>query len=178
LTLADLSERLAQQLDALPENDAVRDVFDYLAGAVFSLQNCAALPFLNRKSKQFAISKKTLSQYLSEMPEGKSPNRYWVCGYYVNSAMVRIAACYDRIPKMISKKKNGKAHELMQSIWADPSRYANWKAVYEEVNKLKHEAAGLASGRGVSRDEVMSALNEIVLLLAEKKEDIVRTYNT
>jgi len=40
----------------LPENDAVTDVFDYLAGAIFSLQNCAALPFLNRKSKQLAIS--------------------------------------------------------------------------------------------------------------------------
>jgi len=178
LTLADLSKRLAQELDDLPEDDAVIDVFDYLAGAIFSLQNSARFPFLNRKSKQLAISKKTLSQYLSQIPEGKSPNRWWVCGYYVNSAMLRIADCYDRIPKMISKKKKGKAHELMQSTWPDASRYANWRAVYEEANKLKHEAAGLALGRRVSRDEVMSALNEIVLLLEAKKQDIISTYRT
>jgi hypothetical protein len=175
LTLKEISNRLAHELDDLPDHPAVVDVFDYLAGAILSLE-LAGRDFLNRRGGQVANYKKMLSGYLSEIPKGRSPNPYWVCGYYVNSAMLRIAACYDRIPKMILKKKKGKAHQLMQAICTDPSSYANWKAVYEEVNKLKHEAEGLASGRHVSKDEVMRALKEIVSLLETKKSSIITAY--
>ena len=175
MTLNEISKRLAQELDDLPDHPAVVDVFDYLAGAIFSLKR-AGPQFLNRRGGQVPNYKKMLSRYLSEIPEGPSPNPYWVCGYYVNSAMLRIAACYDRIPKMILKKKKGKAHQLMQAICNDPSSYANWKAVYEEVNKIKHDAEGLASGRHVSKDEVMRALKEIVSLLETMKSDIITAY--
>jgi hypothetical protein len=178
LTLTELSERLAREFEDLPDHAAVTDVFDYLAGAIFSLKNCEPQPFLNRKGGQVANYKKMLSQYLSEIPEGRSPNRYWVSGYYVDSVMLRIAACYDRIPKLILKKNKGNAHELMRSIWGDASSYANWKAVYEEVNKLKHDPAGLAFGRQVGKDEVMGALNEIVSLLEAKKKVIISVYGT
>jgi len=177
-TLEDLSKRLARELNDLPDHPAVADVFDYLAGAIFSLKHCAALPFLNRKGGQVAGYKKILSRYLSAIPEGRSPNPYWVCGFYFNSAMVRIAACYDRIPKMILKRKKGKAHKLMESVWGDSSSYPKWKAVYKEVNKLKHAAVGLGLGRGVSMGDVMAALLEIVSLLEAKKIDIISAYHT
>lgn len=175
MTLTEISKRLAQGLDDLPDHPAVVDVFDYLAGAIFSVVR-AGPQFLNRRGGQVANYKKMLSRYLSEMPDGPSPNPYWVCGYYVNSAMLRIAACYDRIPKMILKRKKGNAHQLMQAICVDPSSYANWRAVYEEVNKLKHDAEGLASGRHVSKDEVMRALNEIVSLLETTKSAVIAAY--
>jgi hypothetical protein len=178
MTLGELSKRLAQEVNDLPDHDAVTDVFDYLAGAIFCLKKCEALPFWERKSGRLKNYKRKVSEYLSGIPDGVQPNEYWVSGCFVNSAMLRIAACYDRIPKLILKKSKGEAHSLMESLWGkgNESSYANWKAVYVEVNSLKHDASGLASGRKVSRDTVVDALKEIASILEVKKEDIVKAY--
>jgi hypothetical protein len=180
LTLAQTANKLATLLDSLPDHPAVVDIFDYLAGAVFSLEKCHALPFWNRRAGFLLDYKNRISEYLRQMPSGSEPNPYWVSGYFVNSAMLRVAACYDRIPKLILKKKKLKlgetVHSLMESLLDDPSRYANWKAVYTEVNRLKHAKQGLALGRRVSRAEIAKALVEVVSLLEEKLTDLLNGY--
>jgi hypothetical protein len=176
-----LSKRLAQELDALPNHDAITDVFDHLCGAVYSLKKCEQLRFWTRHGQRLTNYKKKVSQYLAEIPQGVSPNEYWISGYFFNSALMRIAACYDRVPKLILKKgtvkKNENLHSLMKSLFGDESRYAKWKAVYEEVNRLKHDAYGLATGRSVAKDDVLAAITEVVSLLQEKRNDIASAYD-
>ena len=158
------------------------DIFDYLAGAVFSLEKCHDLRFWNRQTGFLSGYKNRIAEYLRQIPSGLEPTPYWVSGYFVNSAMIRVAACYDRIPKLILKKKKLKdgetAHSLMKSLLDDPSRYANWNSVYTEVNRLKHDKEGLAPGRQVSKDEITKALVEIVSLLEEKQGDLLSSYVT
>ena len=191
-TLAQLSKQFAQQLDELPDHDAVTDVFDYLAGAIYSLKQCEALRSWNRKGGRLTNYKKKVSQYLSEIPNGKPPNEYWISGYFLNSTMLRIAACYDRIPKLILKrdklKRNESAHTLMNSVLASVAvggvaasfcmNCPSWKAVYKEVNKLKHDRSSFAGGRSVSKDDVKGALEEIASLLEAKKNEIAHAYRT
>jgi len=179
--LASLSKRLAQELDGLPDREAITDVFDYLAGAIYSLKKCEDFKFWSRSGQRLTNYKKKVCQYLAEIPQGKAPNQYWISGYFFNSAMLRIAACYDRVPKLILKKGKLKgkenAHLLMASVFGNGSRYAKWTAVYQEVNSLKHDASGLASGRHVAKDDVMAALTEVVSLLEEKQKDIASAYD-
>jgi hypothetical protein len=54
----------------------------------------------------------------------------------------------------------------------------SWKAVYLEVIRIKHKRSALASGRHVSRDDVMGALVEIESLLKAKRDRIRRNYAT
>ena len=189
-TLAQLSKQLAQQLDDLPDHDAVTDVFDYVAGAIYSLKQCEALRSWNRRGGRLANYNKKVSQYLSEIPDGKTPNPYWVSGYFLNSTMLRIAACYDRIPKLILKrdklKRHETAHTLMNSALASVPvggvaasscmNCPSWKDVYKEVNRLKHDRSAVARGRSVSKDDVTGAIEEIALLLKAKKNEIVQAY--
>jgi hypothetical protein len=179
-TLKDLSQRLARELADLPDHDAVTDVFDCLAGAIFSLKQCADLPFWERKGRRLKGYKTRVSQYSFRILDGESPSQYWVSGYFVNSAMLRIAACCDRIPKMILKKDAGNAHASMEALCGKDNErdYKNWKTVYKEVNKIKHDASALAFGRYASKSQVIAALEEIVSTLEAKKIDIRQAYGS
>jgi hypothetical protein len=174
-SLSELSKRLAQELDSLPDHQGIVDVFDYLAGAVYSLNRPEAQSLWNRKRGRLPSYKKRVSLYLSEIPGGVDPNPLWTGGYFLNSAMLRIAACYDRIPKLSLSRTRGKkgcAHSRMESFLVKGKNCPAWRAVYDEVNNLKHTPEGLASGRNVTKDQVIEALAEIVSALEEKRGEL------
>jgi len=174
-SLRELSTQLAKQLDDLPDDQAIVDVFDYLAGVVYSLKRLEGVPVWNRRGERLPGYKKRVSLYLSRIPEGEEPNAYWTSGYFLNSAMLRVAACYDRIPKLLlspGARKKGNAHSRMESFLGAGTACSNWRNIYCEVNALKHKRQGLAAGRRVTRDQVIEALAEIVSTLEERKSQL------
>jgi hypothetical protein len=170
-SLQDLGDRLAKLLDDLPDNEGIVDVFDFLAGAVYSLKRMDGLSVWGRKNQpRLPNYKAQVSSYLSTIPNGKEPKQVWISGYFLNSALQRIAACYDRIPKLIlssGKCKKGNVEDRMKSFLADPKSVTTWRDVYKEVNALKHDREGIAAGRSVANNEAILALAEIVSTLED-----------
>jgi hypothetical protein len=177
-SLKDISTKLAKQLDVLKDHEGIVDVYDSLAGAIYSLKRLDELLSWNRTGPRLPDYKDRVSLYLLNIADGIEPMSIWVSGYFLNSALQRIAACYDRIPKLLFKgRANEKAHERMQSflgVTEAENKRTKWHAVYVEVNSLKHEEAGLASGRKVTKDDAVEALAEIASAL-EVKINLLKT---
>jgi hypothetical protein len=169
-SLQELSNRLAKLLDDLPNNEGIVDVFDFLLGAIYSLQHLEGVFVWNRRGQHFPNYKIKVSLYLSEY--GENHNQHWINGYFLNSALQRIAGCYDRIPKLLSSSGGEReTHPRMQSflgISDADNQLTKWWAVYKEVNILKHDQQGLATGRSVTKDDAVQALSEIVSALENK----------
>lgn len=140
-----------------------------------SLNHCHS----GRDAGRLSNYRSKLTGYVAAMPEGKQPADYWLSGYFLNSSLQRIAACYDRIPKLFLGIKKGdrrSPHVLMMAIFGDERTYRNWKAVYSEMNPLKHWAVGLSQKRGVGKEEAIQALEEILSLVEAKKPELAKVY--
>jgi hypothetical protein len=179
--LAEIAGRLSQLLGEVPDDEAVIDTLDYLAGALYSLFQLEPLPFWKRSGPRLPNYKSKLTGYVADMAEGKQPGGYWLSGYFLNSSLQRIAGSYNRIPKMflgIKKrdKRDRSAHDLMMAVFGDEKNYPNWKAVYCEMNPLKHWAVGLSAKRGVGKEEAIKALEEMLVLVEAKKPELAKIF--
>jgi hypothetical protein len=177
--LAEIARRLSRLLSEVPDDEAVVDTLDYLAGALYSLFQLEPLPFWERRGPRLPDYRSKLRRYVADMAHGEQPGDYWLSGYFLNSALQRIAGCYDRIPKLflgIEKGDRRPPHELMTAIFGDERNYRNWKALYSEMNPLKHWAVGLSQKRAVGKSEAIRALEEILSLVQAKKPELVKVY--
>jgi hypothetical protein len=177
--IANIAKKLSQLLADLPNKDSIVDTLDYVAGAVFSLSRCDAYPFWDRRGLRLPGYRDKLITYVAGMADAKKPGGYWLSGYYLNSALQRIAGAYDRVPKLIlgiPEKDRRSAHELMETVFRGKSKYQNWKDVYDEMNPLKHWAVGLSERRRVGKEQAAAALEEILALLESKRSQLHSTY--
>lgn len=179
LRLGEISKKLSKLIRDAPDDEAVVDTLDYLAGALYSLFQLEPLPFWKRSGSRLSNYKLKLTGYVADMAEGKQPGDYWLSGYFLNSSLQRIAGCYDRIPKLFLGIREGdkrNAHNLMKAAFGEEKHYQNWKSVYREVNPLKHWAVGLSAKREVGIEEAIKALEEMLALVEVKKPELARMY--
>src|ERR1700732_2736263 len=95
-------------LIALPDHDAVTDILDYTVGALYGLSRAVESGFVDRPAGWHNTYRPHLPQYVERILKDESLNEKWLAGFYFNSAIQRIAACFDRIPKLLGAA--GKNH--------------------------------------------------------------------
>ena len=160
-TLEDLASLI---LPIVRNNADLVPLLDFTAGAIFCLMKAKRLGFKDRPGPLHAKYQASVTQYITEMSEGRFPqNRLWIAGWHFNSALVRIAAAYERAMKSFSGRKNGNRKELLKDF--SPFTHAKLDAVYEEVNSLKHDVNAGEAGRTVSFQEAIDALAELVAFI-------------
>lgn len=160
-------------LIALPDHNAVTDVLDYVVGALYGLSRAVETGFVDRSSNWHSTYRPHLPQYVGRIVKNEKLNEKWLAGFYFNSAIQRIAASFDRIPKLL-----GASGPNARSRMAKVSAQKNiaWDKVYEEVNAFKHDIEGRASGRTVTLEEAVAALGEIVQLLKTNEKKLSSVY--
>ena len=167
------AEYLKALLVTLPNHEAITDVFDYLVGAQYGLMKAVEIGFVDRSGAWHRTYRPHLSQYVDSISTQRSVNNRWLAGFYFNSGIQRIAACFDRIPKLLGAK-GANARDRMKNV--NGGNYAAWDKVYGEINAFKHDVAGKATGRTVSLTEAVQAFEEVVALLRANEAKLVATY--
>ncbi len=82
----------------------------------------------------------------------------WLAGYYLNSAMYRVAALVDRLAKLlhpdVAKPKTRSARAFPEA-----------KDLIDDVDKMKHNVAGILDGRKVTFDEALASAEGVGAVL-------------
>lgn len=175
-----LQQQLKQQAEylkalmiRLPDHDAITDVFDYLVGAQYGLMRAIEIGFVDRPGTWHRAYRPHLPQYVEHIAAQEPVNNFWLAGFYFNSGIQRLAACFDRIPKLMGARGDT-APKRMKNV--NPQKYEKWRKVYEEINAFKHDISGRAKGRLVSMSEAVQAFEEIVALLRRNEATLAATY--
>ena len=172
--LHDFANRLSDLLRNLRDEDAITDTLDYVLGALYGLDRAHELGFRDRTMPHGDNYRPHLANYAIGISRNETLNTFWMAGFYFNSAIQRIAAAFDRIPRMLGVKvvKRESTQDRMKKI-AAPASFANWLNVHKEVNRLKHPSEGLAAGRKVTMDRALAAFEELISLLETKKSELM-----
>jgi hypothetical protein len=165
---------LKKLLMALPDHDAVTDILDYVVGALYGLSRAVEAGFVDRSAGWHSTYRPHLPQYVERILENERLNEKWLAGFHFNSAIQRIAACFDRIPKLLGSTDKY-AHKRMADVSAQKN--IAWEKVYDEVNALKHDIKGRASGRKVKLEEAIDAFTELVQLLKANEKRLASMYS-
>jgi hypothetical protein len=167
------AEYLKALLDTLPNHEGITDVFDYLVGAQYGLMKAIEIGFVDRPGTWHSTYRPHLPHYVESISIQKTVNKRWLAGFYFNSGIQRLAACFDRIPKLLGAK-GPNARKRMENV--NTGNYAAWYKVYGEINAFKHEVAGKATGRTVSLTEAVQAFEEVLALLRANEAKLVAIY--
>jgi hypothetical protein len=172
-----LADRLSPLLEAA-HTDEERAPLDYLLGALHALFRARQLEFVDRSAPLDAaywngpLTRVRYMQAGDIRTDGK-----WLAGFYFNAALARMAAALDRIVTLVElrahgKKRSGKLWERLQILgwgtWHDPDfelttgQRSRAYSTYAEINFLKHDPKGRATGRQVNFADAISAFGEIV----------------
>jgi len=177
---AQLTKRLQQQAEnlkallvSLPDHGAITDVFDYVVGAQYGLMKAIEIGFVDRPGTWHSTYRPHLPQYVEHIATQKPVNNLWLAGFYFNSGIQRLAACFDRIPKLLNAT-GANARERMKSVNA--GNYTAWDRVYDEINAFKHDVAGKAGGRTVGLTDAVQAFEEVLALLKANEPKLAAAY--
>jgi hypothetical protein len=164
-----MGARLQVLLGTLPDDAAITDILDYVIGALYALKRAKSLGFADRSGAHDKTYRPYLKRECTQLVDGNMLHSRWFGGFYFNSAIQRLAANYDRIPKLLGARSD-KARDRMIDVSGSESR--NWYLVYKEVNALKHAPRGKAQGRRVTVEIALSAVEELLDLVEAKAADI------
>jgi hypothetical protein len=164
---------LKSLLMSLPNHEAVTDTFDYVIGALYGLSRAIETGFVDRLGGWHSTYRPHLLQYIDCVLKSEKINERWLAGFYFNSAIQRLAASFDRIPKLLGAS-GANAHARMANV--NPQNCPAWHKVYKEVNVFKHEIAGRASGRQVTVEQAVAAMEELVQLLKANQRKLATMY--
>jgi hypothetical protein len=87
----------------------------------------------------------------------------WMAGFHFNSAMFRVSAVFDRMPKALASSHASAAAQYKAKTGTD---WVNTDAhlIRDEVNKVKHDAEGVFKKREQAMSALMKALDELLHL--------------
>jgi hypothetical protein len=150
-------------------DDELKGSLDELLGSVYSLVISRQLEYDDR------IDKPKDDQPILDRAQqlGKGEIRMdgkWMAGYYMNSSTYRTASVHHRILKIITGK-DGRA-DAEKDIRLDYPTWTGgkvWNAdnldkVRREANDLKHTEEGLYPSRGLTYEQALLAIDEILTL--------------
>jgi hypothetical protein len=168
--LAVFAARISTLLEKpdVTKNEPLISVLDDLLGAVYALLAARQENFKGKMGKsEFA----PILDRAKLIATGKPKNSgNWMAGFHFNSAMFRISAVFDRLPKSLASCKYGEA--CCQHGAAARYQKAKGKAwqmqqlhdIRKEVNAIKHEAIGVYRGRKANLNAALAAVNQILEL--------------
>jgi cytidylate kinase len=165
LNLLELSGRIARLIQSVPK---LRDSLDYLLGAVYGLLIANELAYAERDFPLPDDYWKAPLKRAEDMAVGiVRKDGKWAAGFFYNSALLRIAADYHRVLKVLTHK-DGHVPALLKLV-DPPFEHKNLDSVHVEVNDLKHTPQGLASGRRVRFPTAVGALKELIDLIESRQ---------
>jgi hypothetical protein len=165
-TLADLAGCANQVLALLQRNQNNKDllaVLDDLLGAIYELISSVELGF---KGKSGQSNLKHSIDRAQELANGEVRiDGNWMAGFHFNSAMFRISALFDRLPKALAcchATASAAYHQKTGKAWDKNDAHA----IRKQVNTMKHETGGSFGGRKRDADlpAAMSAVKQLLEL--------------
>jgi len=122
----------------------------FMAGALHSLTRAIQFRFDDaRMTPEMARVQAELVEVLDRIVVSKEPPRPWLSGYYIDSAMMRIAALGDRLGERFGPRR-----PLAPSV-------------PDAVNSMKHDLdAGIGAGWDARFSDVLKAAEDLWPLLA------------
>ena len=166
-------ETIAQRISRLKAESLVdAGLLTYPIGALFCASEAQRCKFADRidHPDRWRVELREALVAAGELARGKRPSEStWLSVVHFNSALHRIDAGFERAIKHITRSRSSKVDVLeplaLQSR-VPPSTLALWRKVRRhEVNRLKHQTGGTLSGKRISFQEMLTALNALVLLL-------------
>ena len=167
------AKHLNRLLIKLPDHIAITDVFDYMVGAQYALTHALEIGFVDRPGSWQSTYRPHLPQYVEYIAAKKPVNKLWLAGFFFNSGIQRLAACFDRIPKLL-RASGTTARKRMRN--ANAGTYVKWEKVYDEVNAFKHAVTGKAAGRTVTLEDAVKAFEEAMDLLVKNETNLAKFY--
>lgn len=171
--LQEQAKHLKRLLVDLPDHDAITDVFDYIVGAQYGLAKAIEIGFVDRVGTWHSTYRPHLPRYVEHIAAQESVNELWLAGFYFNSGIQRLAACFDRVPRLL-QASGQYARDRMKNV--NNGSYGAWEKVYDEVNAFKHAVTGRAAGRTVTLEDAVQALEEMLTLLVNNEAKLAQTY--
>ena len=168
--LAGFAGRIVRLLEKpdVQRNEPLVSVLDDLLGAVYALIAARQENFKGKMGKsEFA----PILDRAKLIATGKPKNSgNWMAGFHFNSAMFRVSAVFDRLPKSLAGCKHGEACcEHGAAARYQKAKGKAWQMqqlhdIRKEVNAIKHEAIGVYRGRKANLNAGLSAVNQILEL--------------
>jgi hypothetical protein len=168
--LAGSAKQLALLTEALP---GLLDIFDLLAGALYSLQMADRLGFRDRPGELKPQYKENLIKRLGRMGSHElPPGGLWLAGLHFNSGIQRLGACYRRLQDVFKRH-----HRQFRSARAEDFTTENLEHVRKESNKLKHDEYGLLAGRQVAFDVAVGGINDLLAEVKQREPELRKKYS-
>jgi hypothetical protein len=162
-TLVDFGARIVKLLEAAhaASSDDLIGALDDLLGAVYALIFAREEGF---KGKAGASEFSVALDRAKDVVNGQIfADGNWMAGFHFNSAMFRISAVFDRLPKAVACC-HLTATKTYQHKTRQPWKKKDAHAIREQVNVLKHSAGGLYKGRRANLKIALSAVEELIEL--------------
>src|SRR5215469_17233104 len=93
----------------LPDHTAITDTLDYVLGALYALSQAHQLGFKDRSTHYVSVYRPHLANYALQISDGSVLNSLWLAGFNFNSGIQRLAAAFDRIPRMLGARMRKRA---------------------------------------------------------------------
>jgi hypothetical protein len=105
-----------------PKRNAEIAILNLMTGAVFATYQAAKLDYDDdRANPNPDVSKREFKRSAIGVSRGRSPHRAWRAGFYLNSALLRIAPINERINKHTGAVRDiPKIRQLVNKIKHDP----------------------------------------------------------
>jgi hypothetical protein len=160
--LSALAGRIATVVAKFHEKptDPVVAALDELLGAVYALVSAVEKDFKGKLGPSEFQPVLTRAQHLANGQVRKDGN--WMAGFHFNSAMFRISAVLDRLPKALGGHAG--ATNRYQKKTGKPWQNKEAHEIRQEVNRLKHKASGVFGKRRSALAAAIIAVDQLVHL--------------
>lgn len=163
-------------------NTDIVGLLDDLLGGVYCLILARQNRFQDRPDRAIEISAVQTRADQVQRGDVRIDGR-WIAGWYFNGALLRAAAVYHRLLKVVAEQPQTRDHvpvlrpkvAALYRSWTN----AEWSSqhvdvVHDEVNTLKHTPKGVYERRTASFDDAVRGIGELLNLVEawSKKDDI------
>ncbi len=154
-------------------NPHLMGALDEFLGAVYALIFAKQLGFVDRTRRSIEVDK--VQKRAREIADGHvRTDGKWMAGFHFNSAILRLAAAYHRVLKVVTGDPMGdaKLDSLRKKASALHASWTNqaWSRqsldkIHAEVNHLKHSSKGTFYGRTVKYSHAIESVGELLDIL-------------
>ena len=150
------------------KNEPLVSVLDDLLGAAYALIAARQENFKGKLGKSEFAPILDRAKLIATAKPKNSGN--WMAGFHFNSAMFRISAVFDRLPKSLAGCKHAEAccehgaAARYQKVKGKAWQMQQLHDIRKEVNAIKHDAVGVYRGRKANLNAALAAVNQILEL--------------
>lgn len=152
---------------AVRTNPDLAGSLDDLLGAIYALIQAKQHDFTDRADRPIEID--AVAKRASKIAAGSvRTDGKWIAGFYFNDALFRTAAVYHRVLKIVAGENASMKTLLQKAQDLFPSWESNrLKIIDDQVNGLKHDPSGVHNSRMARYDDVIAAVDELLVLIED-----------